>query len=230
MLRTTLVLALFMAAPLVAAAQDGLTQEFISPMGEPFRAGAGDPYPVEAWFKGADQGAKGYLTKQDFEADAVRFFKALDTENNGYLDDHEIDYYEDKVAPEIKAAMGPDPNAVHYEPGAIEMGQMNGEAPVTYKEDASRIADDKAGRAGKEAKEAALAARRGAGVFGFFNEPEPVRSADTNIDFRVSMTEWMEAADRRFAELDKRHDGKITRDELPLTPFQVYVARQQKQK
>ncbi|HEY3814871.1 MAG TPA: hypothetical protein VGL66_16760 [Caulobacteraceae bacterium] len=234
MLRTSLALALLIsAAPLAALAQDDpntLTQEFISPMGEPFRGKVADPYPVEAWFRGADTGAKGYLTKQDFEADAQRFFKRLDADGDGYLDDHEIDAYEDKIAPEIKAAMGPDPNAVHYSPSAIDMGQMNGESPVTYRDSASRIDDDKAANAGKDAREQALAARRGAGVFGFFNEPEPVRAADTNIDFRVSMKEWIEAADRRFGELDKRHDGKLTRDELPLTPFQMYMRRQQKAK
>ncbi len=242
MLRTSLALALLISvAPLaaltmmapVASAQDdpdALTQEFISPMGEPFRGHTGEPYPVEAWFKGVDAGNKGYITKQDFEADAVRFFKALDTDGDGYLNDQEIDTYENKIAPEIKSAMGPDPNAVHYEPSAIDMGQMNGEAPVTYRDSASRIDDDKAANAGKEERRAALEVRRGAGVFGFFNEPEPVRAADTNIDFRVSMKEWIEAADRRYAELDLRHDGKVTRDELPLTPFQHYVARQKKAK
>ena len=237
MLRTSLALALLIsAAPLAALtvmAQDdpsALTQEFISPMGEPFRAVAKDPYPVEVWFKGADAGAKGYITKQDFEADAQRFFKALDTDGDGYLNDQEIDAYENNVAPEIKAAMGEDPNAVHYAPSAIEMGQMNGETPAVYKDSASRIDDDKAANADKDQRRAQLEARRGAGVFGFFNEPEPVRAADTNIDFRVSMKEWIEAADRRYAQLDLRHDGKVTRDELPLTPFQAYVRRQAKAK
>ena len=237
MLRTSLALALLIAAAPLAAttamAQDdpnALTQEFISPMGEPFRGHTGEPYPVEAWFKGADAGAKGYITKQDFEADAQRFFKALDTDGDGYLNDQEIDAYENTIAPEIKSAMGPDPNAVHYEPSAIDLGQMNGEAPAVYKDSASRIDDNNAANAGKEERKAQLEARRGAGVFGFFNEPEPVRAADTNIDFRVSMKEWIEAADRRYAELDLRHDGKVTRDELPLTPFQHYVLRQKKAK
>ena len=237
MLRTSLALALLIAsAPLAALTvlaqddPDALTQEFISPMGEPFRGKTADPYPVEAWFKGVDAGNKGYLTKQDFEADAQRFFKMLDTDGDGYLNDHEIDVYENTIAPEIKSAMGPDPNAVHYSPSAIEMGQMNGESPAIYKDSASRIDDDKAANADKDARTAQLAARRGAGVFGFFDEPEPVRSADTNIDFRISMKEWMEAADRRYAELDKRHDGKVTRDELPLTPFQEYMRRQGKAK
>ena len=234
MLRITLALALLASsAPLVAVAQDdpdSLTQEFISPMGEPFRAKDGEDYPVAAWFKQADQGNKGYLTKQDFEADAMRFFKILDSENNGYISDHEIDAYENVMVPEIKAAMGPDPNAVHYAPSAIDMGQMNGEAPVVYKDGASRIADDKEANKDKSDREAAAEARRGAGVFGFFNEPEPVRAADTNIDFRVSMKEWMEAADRRYAELDRRHDGKVTRDELPITPFQAVYAQSHKPK
>ncbi|HWE47896.1 MAG TPA: hypothetical protein VG407_17895 [Caulobacteraceae bacterium] len=235
MSRTGLALVLLItAAPLAAAVAvaqddpDALTQEFISPMGEPFRGKAADAYPVEAWFKGADAGAKGYLTKQDFEADAQRFFKALDTDGDGALGDQEIDAYENHLVPEIKSAMGPDPNAVHYNPSAIDLGQMNGEQPVTYRDSASRIDDDKAANQGKADRQADLARRRGAGVFGFFDEPEPVRAADTNIDFRISMKEWMEAADRRYAQLDKRHDGKVTRDELPATPFQTYMRRNKK--
>ncbi len=204
---------------------NALTQEFISPMGEPFRGHRADPYPVAAWFKGADANGDGVVTIDEFRADAMRFFKTLDTDNDGVLDEKEITFYEDRIVPEIKAAMGPDPNRVVAQDNYDETRGINGEAPTHYVEDASRIGDARARESGKRQKEIELAARRGAGVFGFFDEPEPVRADDANIDFRVSIREWMVAADRRFHDLDLKHDGKLTLDELPMTPYQRQILR-----
>jgi hypothetical protein len=230
-MRRALTLALVLAAAAFAArAQDddpqALTQEFISPMGEPFRAHRNEPYPVDAWFKQADTDGDGALSKAEFQADALRFFKRLDKDGDGYLDDHEVDAYENEIAPEIKAAMGPDPNAVHARtPTYEDYRGPNGEAPTTYASEASRINDSRARDADKRERDAQLSRRRGAGVFSFFDEPEPVRAADTNIDFRISLTEWMAAADRRFKELDLNHDGKLERSELPMTPFQRAILK-----
>ncbi|MEI9891976.1 MAG: EF-hand domain-containing protein, partial [Caulobacteraceae bacterium] len=47
---------------------------FVSPAGEPFRAGPGEPYPVAVWFRLADADGDGKLTRDEFVADAARFF------------------------------------------------------------------------------------------------------------------------------------------------------------
>ena len=54
---------------------------------------------------------------------------------------------------------------------------------------------------------------------------DPVAAADTDLDGRVTKAEFMEAADRRFKLLDKRHDGKLTLDELPMTEVQSTQAK-----
>jgi hypothetical protein len=218
---------LFGAKPPPEDAPDpnALTQEFISPMGEPFRGHRVDPYPVAAWFKGADANGDGVVTIEEFRADAMRFFKALDKDADGVLDEKEITAYEDQMVPEIKAAMGRDPTAIATHEYADTTRGYGDEAPVNYIEDASRVGDARQRDAGKDAKIERLAPRRGAGVFSFFDEPEPVRADDTNIDFRVSLREWMAAADRRFHQLDLKHDGKLTLDEMPQTPYQRAMLR-----
>lgn len=57
--------------------------------------------------------------------------------------------------------------------------------------------------------------KRGAARFSFFDYPEPVVVADTNFNRGVDPAEFRAAALDRFARLDKNHDGRITRGELP---------------
>src|SRR5262249_35080424 len=77
-----------------AAAQDpavdGFTQRFISPCGQPWRAGPDDAYPLFAWFKATDANADGAIDRDEFRADHARFFDALDRDRNGLLDPTEI--------------------------------------------------------------------------------------------------------------------------------------------
>ena len=60
--------------------------------------------------------------------------------------------------------------------------------------------------------------KRGAARFSFFDYPEPVVVADTNFNRGVDPNEFRAAALDRFAMLDKNHDGRITRGELPTLP------------
>ena len=53
---------------------------------------------------------------------------------------------------------------------------------------------------------------------------QPIRAADANFDFRISMDEWMAATEERFKLLDRNGDDFITLDELPTTPFQKAMA------
>ena len=71
---------------------------FISPAGQPFRAGADDPYPVAAWFAAADTDHDGRLTRQELRRDAERFFHQLDANGDGVVDGAEINAYEHAVA------------------------------------------------------------------------------------------------------------------------------------
>ncbi|HEX3700947.1 MAG TPA: hypothetical protein VHV27_09770, partial [Phenylobacterium sp.] len=57
----------------------------------------------------------------------------------------------------------------------------------------------------------------GAAAFNLLGEPEPVTSSDQNFDGRITLAEFLTAADRRFRRLDRKGDGKLTLDELPHT-------------
>lgn len=233
MIRTTVAvaLALALAVGAAASAQDApkkkLTQMFISPMGEPFRAAADEPYPVEQWFAGADADHDGAITKAEFRADALRFFKQLDADGDGVLDGEEIKHYENQVAPEITADIlltdAQRENAGRKET-YDDMRGPNGEAPQVMlgANGGSRI--DKNRLAERGDATLLINSRRGAGKYGFLEDPDPVHGCDTNIDFRVSLREWMEAADRRFDRIDIKHKGKLIHDELPMTPIQQLTA------
>jgi hypothetical protein len=80
---------------------------FVSPAGEPFRAGPGEPYPVAAWFKAADANGDGKLTRDEFVADAARFFEKLDRNHDGVIDGLELKAYETEVLPELTEERAP---------------------------------------------------------------------------------------------------------------------------
>jgi hypothetical protein len=51
-------------------------------------------------------------------------------------------------------------------------------------------------------------------VLTLLGEPEPVRAADSNLDFRVTAAEWTAKAGQRFETLDLDHDGRLLFAEL----------------
>lgn len=77
------------------------TQLFISPSGQPFRAPGDKPYPVAAWFAEADANHDGRLTRDEFRADADRWFKALDVDSDGQISMPEVTRWEEELVPEI---------------------------------------------------------------------------------------------------------------------------------
>lgn len=184
---------------------------FISPMGEPFRG----PDPVGMWFDGADANHDGVVTLAEFTADADRFFLRLDRGHDGEIDPDDIDYYETVLAPEIRT--GGEGGMAAGRPsgggrrgggggrhggggrGGGRMGGGGGEGQSSGGDSQPRYSDVK----------------RGAARFSFFDYPEPVTVADTNFNRGVDPKEFRDAAADRFAMLDTKHDGKLTRAELP---------------
>ncbi len=198
-----------------AAHDRGLPNLFISPMGQPYRAARGEPYPVAAWFASADVNHDGRLDRIEFRADAAAFFGVLDANHDGVIDGFEIQSYEQSVAPEI-------------------LPQIEGLA-------AGEGMDLSLGRRGRSAGPAIGATRgslrsrglpnerpQGAGLYGVLNYAEPVSAADANFDGKVSRAEFMQAADARFTALA---DGAafLTLAGLPKTPVQLALETQAKQ-
>jgi hypothetical protein len=127
----------------------------------------------------------------------------LDANKDGAIDGFENGDYETKVAPEIQPHIG-----------GLE------------RQDAGRWPGDDEGRRNRgedrpRKRKGGFSGPRGAGSYGLIDEPQPVRTADVNLDFRVSEAEWRAAADRRFARLDLDQDGRLTWAELPQTPAQA---------
>lgn len=194
------------AAPVPLLAQDyvgiGMGQNvFFSPSGQPFRAAAGQPYPVAAWFNQADTDHDTKISHDEFIADSTAFFNVLDVNHDGYVNSPENTRYETEVAPEIQRM---DPRIQQpvnrYRAPDPDMGADTSNDPT----------------GGKYLKQII-----GASQYGLIDEPQPVRAADANFDFRVSSGEWQNAASQRFTILDRNGDGFITMDELPKTPAQL---------
>ena len=55
---------------------------------------------------------------------------------------------------------------------------------------------------------------KGAGRFGLLNIPEPVMSADGDLNRGISAAEFQNAATSRFVLLDTDHNGTLSLDEL----------------
>jgi hypothetical protein len=188
--------ALAQSGPIVTSVN---SQIFTSPSGQPFRAPADKPYPVAAWIAHADADKDGKISREEFDNDAKLFFLKLDTSKDGYINSPENTVYESKLVPEITRLdpriNQPKNHRAQYDPN---MGVDQ---------------DPTKGRYQKSIQ--------GAAQYGLINEPQPVRAADGNIDFRVSGAEWMNATAQRFEILDKNADGFLTADEFPKTPLQI---------
>jgi Ca2+-binding EF-hand superfamily protein len=182
----------------------GVTQLFISPCGQPFRAGPGEPYPVRAWFAQADANHDGAISAEEFRADARAFFAVLDADKDGVIESDEVSRYEHQIAPEIlqgtRGAALDRPRVILAQFGG------GGDEPDT----GTRI--PQSGRSGAPAM-----SMEGAAPFNLLAEPEPVASSDSDFDGRISLEEFLRAADRRFHKLDRDGDGKLTLAELPRT-------------
>jgi hypothetical protein len=68
-----------------------------------------------------------------------------------------------------------------------------------------------------QAPVATVDGHQGASFYSLFREPEPVRSADRNFDYRITLQEFEAHSDRHFKALDRDNEGFLTLAKLPKT-------------
>lgn len=174
---------------------------FIAPSGEPFRGERGEAYPTATWFARADADHDGKLSRGEFRRDFMTYFPTLDVNGDSIIDSKEIARYEEQVVPEVRVGFGSGP----------EFRQMTGGGAAT---------DAGGDEQPAQSKRPLPDLPRGGGRYGLINAPEPVVSADTDLNRRVTMQEYAAAADRRFTLLDPNEVGYLTMATLPKTPIQ----------
>lgn len=203
LLVATAALAALLAAAAPAEARRDVANIFFSPSGEPFRGGDKDDYAVALWFAKADANHDGVVSKEEFRADAMRFFAVVDLNKDGKVDAAEIKNYEEKLAPEVLAR-------------SFDSPETDGKkGPV----DVQPHGDTRLGNLKSTTDEGQN--RQGAGYFSFLDEPEPLTAADMDFNNKVSREEWTAAANRRFGRLDPEGTGGLKLKDLPPTPIQV---------
>jgi hypothetical protein len=203
---------------------------FLSPLGEPFRGQETRGAGLDAWFAQANRDRNGWLSVQEMQDDAARFFVTLDTGQDHEIDPDDIRRYENEIAPEIRmgfaADMGNRPDRVDgfearggggHGGGGGHRGGGSGGRGGGGGGDSGETAHVRSTPA------AALEGLQGAGRFGLLNIPEPVMAADADLNRGVSLPEFQKAATARFVLLDTNRDGKLSLAELqarmPATPL-----------
>jgi len=213
---------------------------FVSPFGEPFRSEPGEPWPVAAWFAGADADHDGKLTRAEFMADGVRWFDQLDVNKDGVIGQAEIAAYE-AMAGQLGGGMG-GPGGGMGRPGGPAGGGGGwgggpGGASLADTDQDGGMGMPGGGMGGPGGGRGSPGGGMGDGprsgghrggmaatsilaMAGLLNVPEPVKAADVDINQRVTPEEWARAGDRWFDLLDTDKDGVLTLVELPRTQLQ----------
>jgi hypothetical protein len=199
---------------------------FVSLAGQPFRAKAGEPYPVARWFAQVDRRGDGKIDRAEVRADAEAFFKTLDKNQDGVIDAFELADYEQEIAPEILGAYGgggnDQPRAAPTQSGGGGGGGGGG-----GRGGGRRGGGGYGGGAASSAQQRAsdgVEQYQGAAAFSLTPDPEPVASADTALDGKITLKEFLAAVDRRFDMVDYKHLGYLTLADLPKTPAQKRMA------
>jgi len=174
-------------------ARPGTQAVFLSPMGEPFRAEAGKPYPSAVWFAGADKNHDGLITRDEMVVDALRFFDELDVNHDGKLTPDEVGAYESVIAPETSI----------YSPRPDDYFDRR-------RRDGGAMADSRD-----------YGGAMGAGRYSWLNIPEPVVAADQDVDRVITRDEFATAAAAAFQRLDVLDRKQLRLQDLPRTPAQI---------
>jgi hypothetical protein len=213
------------AARAMARDADDWPNVFISPMGQPFRAKMGAPYPVVDWFKAADKDGDGKIDHAEFIADADAFFDTLDVRQQGVLTSYEVALYEHKVAPEILgfnvavSDLRGDRDRAGHDGGQLWLAQYGQQQGNPYDPGATYRPQNDPDMTNPGTAQTEVIPE-GAAPFTFLETPEPLAAADSNFSGFITKANFLKLADRRFGKLDANQDGYLVLAKLPKTYVQ----------
>lgn len=210
----TILLAALVAQP---ASPDPITvvgsrfAPFISPMGEPFRSRTDGDDTLARWFAQADRDGDGMITPTEMQVDADRFFARLDSNGDGRILPDEIVAYEWELAPEIQVNSARRRHRGEALPDAGSTGAKERKRRERFPYDPHGL--------------------QGAARYTLLNIPQPVASADVDLDRSITRTEFRQAAAQRFALLDAESRGGLGLAELrAMLPTPSEIDRRRKPK
>jgi hypothetical protein len=186
---------------------------FISPCGQPFRAGPGQPYPIDAWFEQDDSNHDGVLDQGEMRAEATAFFRRLDQNQDGVIESTEVTRYEREIVPEI--GTGQVYGAAYGRP-RLFLAQLDQMDPIVPGGDSTEDAPKERGY---------HPLMVGAAAYTFLREAEPLSASDLDLNGQITLDEYLTASDQRFQRLDANGDGRLSLAELPPTLAQAMTGR-----
>ena len=192
--------AAFAAQP--ASAQAARGSVYLSLMGEPFRAPAGQS-ALSSWIAKADIDRNGAVSLAEMTSDTERFFKTLDIDADGRIGGYEMTRYEEEVAPvSLRAQAGARPVAYARQEAAPASSRNYNDAENSGR-DRARTSDPRSSftteRRSRE-DPASIA--------------QPVAMTDIDLSGSVTPEEFARAAAKRFAVADANRNGQLEAGEL----------------
>ncbi len=170
--------------------QTGPTRMLFSPNGEPLNGGPlGRPTCEDAmthWFDRVDTNHDGFISQDEFIADAQIQFQRMDIDKNGYLLAEELDRF----------------RLPYQQESANSTSAKNADSNDEQKSDHS------AGKHGGSSNSSHSSDTSSS------DQLDPVMSADTKNEFKVTPDEFMTQAHNVFAGLDTEHNGLLSRKEV----------------
>ncbi len=164
-------------------------EAIFSPNGEPLNGGPlghpACPDAIAGWFRRVDVNHDGAIDLDEFLADTRRQFAAMDLAKDGEI-----------TAAELSAYRAP------YEATGSLAPQDDSRAPTPATTRRSRRQRGNStgipgfGRKGDVSTDAA----------------DPVMSADVNLNFRVTLSDFITYKTKEFGEMDVKHTGRLTLD------------------
>ena len=171
------------------------TQILYSPTGDPLNGGLlgrpACPDAMKHWFDRVDTKHDSAITQDEFLNDAKMQFQRMDIDKNGYLVSEEVERfrmtYRDYPAGEKLPASSGDQQEQQPSGGRQSRGHGGGEG---------------SGGVGNSPGEGSVI--------------DPVMSADTNLDYKVTPDEFMAYSRKVFEHLDADHNGKLSLTEVTV--------------